>query len=413
MLVASKRSHIGLAALAGFFALKVLLALTMLKLSAQSLSAEGFTIFSQLLMFSALLNTVASGGMQNGLVREVSRSEEGAAVAFAAAHRIWLIICCCGLVLAAFSMPLAKLLVDDTSLAWTIPLLILASALTGLGQLYTGVLVGRQRLAANSAAQLVGLLVGTLAAVPFLVNNSPAIAVISFATGNCATAVAARICLNKLPYLPVASADSLKPMVRQLLGYTGSFVFAASSMPLVLFFIRYVYRDVFGVEALSEWLVANRISDVSTQLLGLFMAQWYLPHLARASTKAEANRTTLRAVAIAVLTMTAILVIFLAGASVIIPLVLSEQFLSARSNIAVYMSGDVLRVATSAALFAALARGRLWAYMAIEGLSAALFGLLAIGMIMLSIPAAPIFAYVVTYGILSVLIGVRFWMYAR
>jgi O-antigen/teichoic acid export membrane protein len=413
MLSVRKRSHIGLAALAGFFAVKVLLALIMLKLSAQSLSAEGFTIFSQLLMFSALLNTVASGGMQNGLVREVSRSDQDAAVAFAAAHRIWLIICCCGIVLAAFSIPLAKLLVDDTSLAWTIPLLIIASALTGLGQLYTAVLIGRNRLAANSAAQLAGLLVGTLCAVPLVVNNSPAIAVIAFATGNCVTAVVARICLEKSPYLPVAHSASLEPMLRQLLGYSGSFVFAAASMPLILFCVRYVYRDVFGVEALSEWLVANRISDVSTQMLGLFMAQWYLPHLARSSTKAEANRTTLGAVAIAVSTMTAILVFFLAGASVIIPLVLSEQFLSARSNVAIYMFGDVLRVATSAALFAALARGRLWAYVAIEGLSAALFGLLAIGMIMLSISDAPFFAHVATYGILSVLIGGRFLMYAR
>lgn len=410
-----ERSHVGLVALGGFFGLKVLMALVMLKLSAQFLSADGFAIFSQLLFFSALLNTLASGGMQNGLVREIAAAGDagGAAVAFAAARRIWLFICVGGLALAALSTPLAEWLVSDASYAWSIPLLVSAAALTGLGQLYSAALIGQHRLAANAIAQTCGLVVGTLASVPLIIMHSPALAVVAFAAGNCVTVVAARLLLGRSEILSGAPADAIRPVVRRMLAYAGSFVFVAAVTPTVLFAVRYVYREAAGVEALNEWLVANRISDVSTQLLGLFMAQWYLPHLARSTSPAEAKATTLHAVAIAGAVMTAFLVVFLAGASIIIPLVLSEQFVSARGQIALYMTGDVVRVVTSAALFAALARGRLGTYMALEGGGAALFGVLAIGLLGLSVPQAPIIAYPVAYAILAVLIAALFYLRAR
>src|SRR6202000_1487165 len=48
-----------------FFALKVAVALGLLKLSASFLPVGGFSVFSQLMLFSALLNVLALCGAQN------------------------------------------------------------------------------------------------------------------------------------------------------------------------------------------------------------------------------------------------------------------------------------------------------------------------------------------------------------
>jgi hypothetical protein len=53
-------------------------------------------------------------------------------------------------------------------------------------------------------------------------------------------------------------------------------------MPVIIFALRYLYRQTFGPRDLGYWLAANRISDVTTSLLGLFMTQvcsgpWRLP----------------------------------------------------------------------------------------------------------------------------------------
>jgi O-antigen/teichoic acid export membrane protein len=412
---ASIRSNAGLAALGLFFILKVVAALALLKLSAATLSASGFAVFSQFLVFSALLNTVSSGGMQNGLVRQIASASDPqeSRRAFLAARRIWLFIVLCGAVLALASGPLSKLLVDDFSYAWAIPFLIAAAGVNGLGQLYTAALVGENRLAANAIAQGAGLIAGTLAALPFLLSGSAALAAVVFAVGNCGTAVIARFSLRRSDIVRKQDVGNLVPMVRQLLAYSGSFVFAAAATPVVLLVVRYAYREAFGVEALNEWLVANRISDVSTQLLGLFMVQWYLPQIARTTSDQPARAITVRAFIVATMVMASFLFIFSVGSSYLIPLLLSDTFLPARDSILVYMTGDVLRVATSLALFGSLARKHLWTYMALEGGSAFLLGGLTLAMLAFSIREAPFLAYAGAYGLLAIALCLTFVLPAR
>jgi hypothetical protein len=72
------------------------------------------------------------------------------------------------------------------------------------------------------------------------------------------------------------------------------------------------------------------------------------------------------------------------------------------------MIGDVLRVSVSIAMFHALAQRRLWTYLGLELVTAALIGLLVgIGTHQGQIDA-PYVGYVATYGVLFATICARF-----
>ena len=84
-----------------------------------------------------------------------------------------------------------------------------------------------------------------------------------------------------------------------------------------------------GLEALGFWLAANRISDVNTQLLGLYMVQVFLPGMAGLKDKAGAWLLVRQTFLIGTLAMGACLALFLAMPSLLIGLFLSAKFLPA------------------------------------------------------------------------------------
>lgn len=406
----------GLVWLAVFFGAKVLVGLALLKMSAEWLPVDGFAQFSQFLMLWALLNLVASGGVQNGLIRQIANADSdiAARTALRAGARIW-----AGAALAVQALILAQgglsvILTGSPVSGWMVPWLVIAAIFAGLGQLFSAVLIGSGRLVANVSSQALGLLGGFAAAAVCLYRSEAEWAVIAFAVGSLLTPVTAWHLARDLPALSPGPANALGAETRALLGFSGAFVAVAIATPAVLFALRHFYREAFGIDALADWLVANRISDVSTQLIGLFMVQWYLPKLSvPGRSDAEDRTTAVTALVAGSAVMGLILATFMVGAPILVPLFLSEQYLSASGPITMYMAGDVLRVAVSVAMFHALARRRLWAYLGFEILTAALIGLLVTIGIQQGRIEAPYVGYVAAYGVVFAAMGLRFMLLSR
>ena len=400
----------GLLSLGGFFGTKILIGLALLKLSAELLPSSSFTLFSQFLLAWALLNLVASGGVQNGLIRQIASAESAveARTAFRAGMRIWAVASLVLMTLWPLKDRVAVILVGDTAAAWIVPWLVCAAAMGGFGQLCNAVLIGSGRLTSNVVSQSAGLVAGFVGAVACLYRADAGWAVVAFAGGSLFTPLVAGLLCRKLPALSPGVVYSVGAEVRALLAYSGAFIAVALMTPIMLFILRYFYREAFGVDALAEWLVANRISDVSTQLIGLFMVQWYLPKVAGTANGAFETRTVVATFVVGTTVMLLLLAIFMIGAPVIVPLFLSPQYLSASGLIAIYMLGDALRVSASMAVHHALARRRLWVYLGIEATSAALLGLLVGGGIQQDRIDAPYFGYVGAYGFLTAVICTGF-----
>jgi O-antigen/teichoic acid export membrane protein len=394
-----------------YFAFRAASALILLKLSTIFLSVADFASFAQFLAFAALLNMAVVGGAQNGLIRQSAAAPDDAALAevHSAALTIWLAaIALLGFPIALLSGGISHAL-TGTSGYWGVVIGLAALALAaGPGQILWSLLSGRNRVAQSLGAQTLGLVVATAAAGWFIVHGNFVAAAIGFACGPLIATVAA---------LPFAARLRLrwksgKTGVRPLLGYSAAMAATLGFSALVLFALRWFYRDRFGGTELGYWLAANRISDMSTQLLGLFMLQLFVPRLTNTSDPAERARLAVRyGLAGAALTGAA-LAIFLVASRPLVHLFLSDAYLPAIPGIRLYMVGDFFRVWVSVAMFGAFAAGKPGRYAAIEIATIAAMALMTVALAGSGYVRAPQMAYAGAYALSALLLGGRLFLRA-
>lgn len=356
-----------LAAIGGFFVLRIGCALVLLKLAASRLSVAGFADFSQYLAFASLVTLLAVGATQNGLIRQVAaaRSRADLGETLAAAAAIWLaasaVLLLAALLAARF---IGVVLVGHGGEAAVVVALTAIGILAGPGQIRCSMLTGQGRTIASLAIQSAGLLVSVAGAAWFALRGDPVMAGLAFACGSLIPSLpvlALAVRRHALPPLAAVLAQA-----RQLLRFSLAFGAVAAAAPLTLFALRWQYRGAFGDEALGHWLSANKISDLSTQLIGLFMLQVFVPHLAQLGDPRARRQFTLACGAGGMAVMALPLIAFSLAAEPLVRLFLSPSFLPAIPAIQTYMAGDMLRVWTSMAIYTAFAAGRAERYAGLE-----------------------------------------------
>ncbi|HWI86376.1 MAG TPA: hypothetical protein VNT42_08655 [Sphingomonas sp.] len=395
-------------AVALFFAFKVALGAAILIASAQWMTVVDFAIFSQLLILIAYLASVGTAGAQNGLIRQVAAADGDAATIareIRAAVTIWSGVAILALIGATtFRLPISLLLLGTGDVAYAVPWLTLFAMGSGLGQLFCSVLTGTNRTGAALSAQATGLVGGTAPAMILLHLGMPISAALAFSAGQGATTLVAAVCIRNEIVAAWRNRDPTRPEMKRLLGFSGAFLATASIMPLTLIGLRSVYRAAFGLDALGYWLAANRISDVNTQLLGLYMVQAFLPDISSrpaAERRRLAVRTAIGAAGVMALPMLA----FLIAPSFFVRTFLSAKFLPATIFFAAYLLGDTMRAGASTAAYTALAHGRLVLYIGIEAASAVSMILLVTSLTWAHVFYAPPIAYVATYAIMALAAG--------
>jgi O-antigen/teichoic acid export membrane protein len=324
---------------------------------------------------------------------------------------VWLVACGLAGIALSLSADLISTLLTHTSrfggvIRWTI----VASCIIGAGQIFCSALTGLGRIGAGLFAQACGLVAGGASALAILTKGDAPGAVLAFVYGSALTTPIAAALVVRHAAWRRYDTGRLRQEISGLLSYSGSILLSGSFAPLCLFALRYVYSSVFGLAALNNWLVANRVSDVSTQLLGLFMAQWYLPTSARSRTVADGRRAIRASFVVGTLVMASLAFAFWILSPVLVPLALSRRYVPAAPLILAYMIGDVCRVSTSIAVYTALARRKMWTYLTLEMVSAGLFAGLAALLIAGHWLLAPYVGYVSAFALMAV--GSWVW-YAR
>lgn len=395
-------------AVALFFGFKILLGAAILIASAQWMSVASFAVFSQLLILVAYLTSVGTAGVQNGLIRQIAAAggdEASVGREVRAALWIWLAVALiAGLGALLFGGRIAILLTGTRDVGGVVPWLALLALWSGLGQLFCSILTGTHRAPLALLAQAVGLVAGTLPALGLLHGDAPIAAALAFVGGQGVTTVVAAALIRPILARAWTSPPPVRPEIRRLLAFSLAFLATASIMPLTLIGLRSLYRSAFGLEALGYWLAANRISDINTQLLGLYMVQAYLPAMAGAP-RSEQRRLALRTAAGAVGVMAIPLLVFLAAPGFFVRAFLSTKFLPAAPFFIGYFAGDMLRVGASIASYTALARGNLRFYVGLEILAAILISTLLIGLAWSGFLIAPPFAYAGCYALIFLIVA--------
>ncbi len=393
-----------------FFILRIASALILLKLSASLLPVSGFTVFSQLMLFAALLNVLALFGVQNGVVRQAAAQLDLEALqrTQSAAFAIWV---------AALPMVLLPVLVGRETIsrilvgspsAWTMILAITVTVLAGAPSgIWCALLTGRKRMAQSLCAQGVGLIFGGLAAAWRITAHDPAGAALAFAAGSLATGCVALPLTLRLG-LPLIPRRWTWAPVRTLLRYSAAIAAGTGHAAIVAFGLRWIYREHFGVAQLSYWLAANRVSDMSTQLIGLYLIQVFVPHLAMTQDESRRRAFLFRCWAAAAGVMAGFLAVFCVASGLLIHLFLSDAYRPAESVIRTYMIGDVLRVWPSLAMHTAFANGQPLRYAGMEIGALTVMASVAFALTTAGEPAAPQIGYVTAYAIAAAVVSVTF-----
>jgi O-antigen/teichoic acid export membrane protein len=242
--------------------------------------------------------------------------------------------------------------------------------------------------------------VGTAAAAWFIVHKSFVAAALAFAAGPLA---AMALALPFAAQLPISWRPTWR-RVRPLLGYSTAMASTLGFSALMLFGLRWFYRDEFGAAELGYWLAANRISDMSTQFLGLFMLQAFVPHVAVAAAR-ERARLVLRYGMLGAGLTGAALLLFVAASRPLVHLFLSDPYLPAIPAIRLYMLGDFLRVWGSLAMFSFFAAGKPGRYAAIEIATMSIMAVLTLVLIASGEVRAPQIAYAAAWGVTALVCG--------
>ena len=381
-----------------YFGLRILCALVLLKAAALWLPLDGFGQFAQLGIFAALINFISVGALQNGLVRAVAAARNGREIGeiHAAALSLWLAMSLALLCLLLPAVPLiATILLGAGGSARAVASILAICTLVAPGQIWCGLLTGQHRVTASLSAQGAGLLAGTASAAWAIAHGNAALAAALMSAGGLATAVIA--CSLARPFaLPGALRRPDGAVARNLLRYASATALAAAASSSILFGLRAYYRNAAGVEALGHWLAANRISDMSTQFIGLGMAQIILPRLVGAPGPDVRRAILVRAGMAGTVVTLAALLLFLAAARPLTLIFLSTAYLAAIPAISLYLAGDCLRVWVSLAQHANLAQQRLGHYAFIELASAGLMATIMFVLMAVGDTRAPQIAYVAT-----------------
>ncbi len=399
----------------GFFALRVVTALCLFKLSAIFLPVSGFAVFSQLMLFSALLSILAVCGADNGVIRQAAAAEtvEELMRTQSAAFAIWATTTPLVLLPMAVGAGLVSKILTGAPTAWPMVLAIAATALLSApGGIWCALLTGRKRVAQSLCAQAAGLVCGAAGAAWRITAHDPSGAVLAFTAGSLVTCGLALPCALRLG-LPLVPRPSRWPWVRTLLRYSAAIAATTGYTSILAFGLRWIYREHFGATQLGYWLAASRISDLSTQLVGLFLIQVFVPQFATTPNPGDRRAVLVRSWAAAAGVTTCILLVFSVASRLLIHLFLSDAYLPAGGMIRTYMIGDILRVWPSLAMHAAFANGRPLRYAGLEMGVLTLMAAVSLALIWLGDAAALQTGYVVAYAVAATGVSAAFLLSGR
>ena len=263
-------------------------------------------------------------------------------------------------------------------------------------------------MVASLSAQALGLVAGAAGAGWLIWRGAPTAATVAFAGGGLVTTAAAFLFARTLR-IPVATRRAAIAGVRPLLRYSAALAATTGFSSIMLFALRAFYRGAFGHTELGYWVAANRVSDMSTQLLGLFMIQAFVPRLAMMESDTARRALTLRFWAAGAAGMAAVMLIFSIAAKPLVHIFLSDAYLPAIPVIRAYMAGDFFRVWSSLAMYAAFAQGRPGRYAAIEIGTLATMAAITLALAAAGEHAAPQLGYVGAYALAAILVSIGFF----
>ena len=395
---------------------KAVAGLIVIKLLAWKLGPDGFGLLGQLMTLVAITGMFAGGGITNGLIKVLAESpvasKEGKAW-FATAFTLTTVISAIvALLLMLFSTALSNRLMQGGFTALFVGLG-LVQAIVGYASLVQAEASSRGESVFYAKVNILGTVLGTLVL---------ALAVNSFGFDGAAYSVMLMPALTAIVTLLFMASGRRelfhfsrflvdRVRMRHLLSFSVLALVGSTSVPVAQILMRDGMAQRFGWEQVGLWQGVIKLSDVYMQFVGVVLMNYVLPRYASA---ANLN-LVIKEFKISLLwLLSALMLGFIALYSlknIVVKLVFSDEFLPMTDYFLPQMVGDIFRTIASSISLIFMARGAVRVSIIFE-FAQGIF-IFSVFLMLLSTfgSMAPVYAHVITYGLLSIFmaVGLGFW----
>jgi len=344
--------------------LKMAMGFVIAKVVAIYAGPTGLAMLGQVQSLVGSLNGIINAPAGSGVVRYTA---ENKAHGFDACAPWWRAALQWVLIISAIAIPvgillakpIASSLFEDASLAWVVVATVCVLPLAAIGTLCNSVINGLQLYRRYVGLGMISAIVsgGVMLAMIALHNIEGAL--LAAAVQAALIGVVMLIANLRQPWFKLRYWwGAVEPKARnQIGGYMLMAITSALTVPVSLIFVRNILIEQVGWDATGQWQAVYKISEVYLGVITIALGTYYLPRLASLTgvnaIVSEINKTA-RVILPIVATMA--LGVYLLR-DVVITLLFTDEFRSARELFGIQLSGDVIKIASWLYAYPMLSRG--------------------------------------------------------
>ncbi|MDE7126198.1 MAG: O-antigen translocase, partial [Muribaculaceae bacterium] len=348
----------------------------------------GVALLGQLGNFTGIVQTLASGGICNGITKYVAQNKDNESVTrsyLSAALKITLVCSVlCGLLMIAAHRWLSELIMLTPDYGYVFVVFGFTAVLYALNAGVLAALNGFKQFRTFVVVSIVNSIVGVLFTVSLVLLFGLRGALISYVTYQSVVFAVTVWMLRRSLWMrwSLLSVRFDRSYLRRYGGYAMMAVVTTLMVPLVQMLLRgYVMADISGTQA-GIWEGMQKISSMYLMVVTTSLSVYYLPRLSEIKDATELRSEIGNAFRLVIpLLVVAFLIIYLSR-YFIISILFTADFTSMAHLFAWQMGGDLIRIASWLLAFVMVAKAMTVHYVVSEVLSALCY--LALGYIFVS-----------------------------
>lgn len=376
----------------------------------------GLAMLGQVQSLVGSLNGIINAPAGSGVVRFTAENKERGFDACAPWWRAslqWvLIISAIAIPLGLlFAKPLAIGLFQDASLAWVVVVTVIVLPFAAIGTLCNSVINGQQLYRRYVGLGMLSALISGCVMLSMIAWQNIEGALLAAAVQAALIGVVMLIANLRQPWFKLRYWwGAVEPKARKDIGnYMLMAITSALTVSVSLILVRNILIDQVGWDATGQWQAVYKISEVYLGVITMALGTYYLPRLSSlTSVDAIVSEIHKTARVIIPIVATMALAVYLLR-DVVISLLFTEAFRSARELFAIQLTGDVIKIASWLYAYPMLSRGATKWFMGTEILfSLSFVALTYLFVANMGVKGATV-AYLVNYSVyfLSIYLNVK------
>ncbi|MDX7692327.1 O-antigen translocase [Aeromonas caviae] len=258
-----------------------------------------------------------------------------------------------------FAKPIASGLLKDVNLAWVVMATVIVLPFAAIGTLCNSVINGQQLYRRYVGLGMLSALISGCVMLGMIAWKNIEGALLATAVQAALIGVVMLITNLRQPWFKLRYWwGAVEPKARKdICGYMLMAITSALTVPVSLILVRNILIAQVGWDATGQWQAVYKISEVYLGVITMALGTYYLPRLASLTSVdaivSEINKTA--KVIIPIVAFMALGVYLLRD--VVISLLFTESFRSARDLFAIQLTGDVIKIASWLYAYPMLSRG--------------------------------------------------------